>query len=54
MRSKRASKAPADTMYHEFEYRLDALEKQAREMSKKMLIMVTQRCGMIGKSNSRI
>jgi hypothetical protein len=56
MRSKCASKAPADTMYHEFKYPLDATDKKSLKMSKKTqsLRMATQKCGAIGKSNSRI
>jgi hypothetical protein len=38
MRSERASKPPADTMYHEFEYRLDATDKKSTKMSKKTLM----------------
>jgi hypothetical protein len=38
MRSERASKSPVDTMYHEFEYRLNAQDKKSTKMSKKMLM----------------
>ena len=38
MRSKRASKARADTRYHEFKYRLDATNKKSPKMSKKTLM----------------
>jgi hypothetical protein len=38
MRSERASKSPADTMYHEFEYRLDNANKKSTKMSKKTLM----------------
>jgi hypothetical protein len=38
MRSNRASKSPADTMYHEFEYRLDNANKKSIKMSKKTLM----------------
>jgi hypothetical protein len=38
MRSERASKSPVDTMYHEFEYRLDAQDKKSTKMSKKTLM----------------
>ena len=38
MRSERATKIPADTMYHEFEYRLDATDKESTKMSKKTLM----------------
>jgi hypothetical protein len=38
MRSERAFKSPADTMYHEFEYRLDAIDKKSTKMSKKTLM----------------
>jgi hypothetical protein len=38
MRSDRASKPVADTMYHEFEYRLDNLDENSTKMSKKTLM----------------
>jgi hypothetical protein len=38
MRSDCASKSPADTMYHEFEYRLDNANKKSMKMSKKTLM----------------
>ena len=38
MRSDRASKSPSDTMYHEFEYRLDSADKKSTKMSKKTLM----------------
>jgi hypothetical protein len=38
IRSGRASKSPADTMYHEFEYRLDNANKKFTKMSKKTLM----------------
>jgi hypothetical protein len=38
MRSDRASKSPAGTMYHEFEYRLDNANKKSTKMSKKTLM----------------
>jgi hypothetical protein len=38
MRSERASKSPAGTMYHEFEYRLDNANKKSAKMSKKTLM----------------
>ena len=38
MRSDRAFKPVADTMYHEFEYRLDNLDENSTKMSKKTLM----------------
>jgi hypothetical protein len=38
MKSERASKSPADTMYHEFKYRLDNANKKSTKMSKKTLM----------------
>jgi hypothetical protein len=38
MRSDLVSKSPADTMYHEFEYRLDNANKTLTKMSKKTLM----------------
>jgi hypothetical protein len=35
MRSERASKSPSDTMFHEFEYRLDSADKKSAKISKK-------------------
>ncbi len=32
MRSDRASKSPSDTMYHEFEYRLDSADKKSTKI----------------------
>ena len=38
MRSDRASKPVSDTMFHEFEYRLDSLDADSTKMSKKTLM----------------
>ena len=37
-RSDRAAKKPDDSMYHEFEFRLDNVDKKSTKMSKKMLM----------------